>query len=83
MMTKDDWESLTGNRGWSALRQYLRDYRERVKEEWAQGKLGALSAEAMFKCQVLGDLADMDWDSIDNFYRPPDGSVIFKVTEKT
>lgn len=73
-MTKEDWASLQGCPGWSALRQYLRDYRERLKEEWAQGKMGALNAEAMFKCQILGDLADMDWDSIDSFYRPPQGT---------
>lgn len=71
-MSKEDWESLQGNRGWSALRQYLRDYRERIKESWADGRLKGFEAEkAALRCEIMGDLAEMDWDSIDNFYRPP------------
>lgn len=70
-MRKEDWESLQGNPGWSAMRQYLRDYRERIKEQWASGKLNDHSREAAIHCEILGDLADMDWASIDKFYNAP------------
>lgn len=71
-MQKEDWESLQGCPGWSALRQYLRDYRERIKESWAGGQIGPGSAvDAQVRCEILHDLAGMDWASIDNFYRPP------------
>lgn len=71
-MNKEEWASLQGCPGWFALRQYLRDYRERIKEGWALGQVGA-NTNAQVRCEILADLADMDWASIDNFYRPPQG----------
>lgn len=72
-MSKEQWESLQGNAGWAALRQFLRDYRERLKEHWASGSLRdpEIARGAAIRAEILGDLADMDWDTIDNFYRPP------------
>lgn len=72
-MRKEDWESLQGNPGWGAMRQYLRDYRARIMEQWASGKIKTDADKAAIRCEILGDLADMDWDSIDKFYRPPQG----------
>lgn len=73
-MTKEDWESLTSCPGWSALRQYLRDYRTATMNQWANGSFDSDSPagiRAQMLCSTLSDLAGMDWDSIDNFYRPP------------
>lgn len=72
-MQKEDWESLQGCPGWSAMRQYLRDYRERIKESWATGMI-PVELAAQIRCEILHDIADMDWASIDNFYRPPQGT---------
>lgn len=71
-MQKEDWESLQGCPGWAAMRQYLRDYRERIKEQWALGTIRGFEVDkAAIRCEIMADIADMDWASIDNFYRPP------------
>lgn len=71
-MTKEDWDSLTACPGWLAMRGYLMDYRNSIMNQWADGKLkGPLADEAAMRCEILSDVANMDWESIDKFYRPP------------
>lgn len=70
-MTKEDWDSLTACPGWSAMRAYLRDFRGSIMNQWAGGKLkGTAGDEAAVRCEILADLAEIDWESIDRFYRP-------------
>lgn len=69
-MTKDEWESLVTSPGWPRLKQYLRDFRERLKENIADGGLkGEKLTEAILQCGLLKDLAEMDLPTIENFYR--------------
>lgn len=70
-MTSEDWESLQACPGWDALRKYLRDYRGKIMEQWASGKIKTDADKAAIRCEILGDLADMDWASIEQFYAPP------------
>lgn len=68
-MLKDEWESLVGSTGWPKLRQYLRDVRERSKENIAEGKVcGDKLTETILQCQLLKDLSEMDFDTIQRFY---------------
>lgn len=78
-MTKEEWQSLQGCPGWDAMRRYLMDYRARIMEQWATGRFplrgatqdASIAIEAQVRCEILGDLADMDWASIESFYAPP------------
>lgn len=75
MMTRDEWDSLTASSGWPKLKQYLRDARERRKEVIAGGSIrGDKLTEAILQCQVLKDVAEMDFDTIQQFYEEPDES---------
>jgi hypothetical protein len=66
-MTHEEWLSLQGSSGWRSFRTYCVDYRDRIMEKWANGELKNPD-EGMYKCQILGDIADLDWDSISSFY---------------
>ena len=69
MMTKDEWVSLAGAPGWPKLKQYLRDVRERSKENIAEGNIsGVRLTETILQCQLLKDLAEMDYETIEKFY---------------
>lgn len=74
-MTAEEWASLQGNPGWDALRQYIRDYRGRIMDEWANHVFDADSPygiRAQIRCEVLHDVAEMDWASIERFYAKPE-----------
>lgn len=57
--------------------KYLRDNREHLKELWAEGTLTSHSIEAsaqknieaIAKCQVLSDIAELDYDALASFYQ--------------
>lgn len=55
--------------------QFLRDYRQSLMEQWAAGGLqdkeGLL---ALGRCQLADDLAGLDADYIQEFYRQRKGS---------
>ena len=68
-MNSDEWSSLTSSPGWQPFLNYLADYREAIKERWARGeKLDA--ALAQLRCEIIGDIINMDFETIDHFYRP-------------
>lgn len=69
-MQREEWESLLGCPGWAAMKRYFHDYREAVKEQLAVGK--APHAESVAMCTALADIINMDFDSIENFYRSAD-----------
>lgn len=73
-MTREEWQSLQGCPGWDAMRRYLMDYRARIMEQWASGGIKDRDGSAALRCEIMGDLADMDWDSIKKFYAPPQES---------
>lgn len=68
-MRKEDWESLQGNPGWSALRGYLFDWRAKLVDELAEGR--APYPESVHKAQMLRDLGNIEWKDIEKFYAPP------------
>lgn len=69
-MTREEWESLATSPGWPRLKQYLRDFRQRLMENMADGVLkGEKLTEAILQCGLLKDLADMDLPTIEAFYK--------------
>lgn len=73
MMTKDEWDSLSGSSGWAAMRGYLMDARSRLVDTVMDGTVPPLMRdEAIFRAQNLKDLAEMDWKTIANFYNIPE-----------
>lgn len=69
MMTRELWESLQGNPGWMALRDYLRDHRMKIMKKWANGELrGSDGDAASQQCAALGDIASIEWRDVARFY---------------
>lgn len=68
-MNHEQWSSLTASPGWKPFQKLLRDFRESIKEQWAVGKVPNID-DARARCEILADLSDLDWDSIDRFYNP-------------
>ncbi len=72
-MNKEEWESLAGNSGWSALKQYLTDYRSAIAEKMASGGLrGEHMTDAIARCQILKDMAEISFTDIEEFYAKPE-----------
>lgn len=68
-MTHDDWELLQACPGWAALRQYLRDHRDGVKEQWGSGQMPDLEMpKAAVRCEIEGHLAGLEWRDVATFY---------------
>lgn len=72
-MTPDEWQALAGSSGWSAMKRYLLDSRANIMEAIAEGSFKDTELhEAIFRCQNLKDLAEMDYKTIKKFYGIPD-----------
>lgn len=71
-MKLEDWQSLNGNPGWEAFKDYLTANREKIKEGLAEGQYKTLTdvQGAVAFCQVFKDLVEMDWPTIEKFYKP-------------
>lgn len=70
-MKREHWEALSACSGWDAMKAFLMDSRSKIMEQIADGKIPDESLkEAIFRCQNLKDLAEMDWETIEKFYRP-------------
>ena len=54
-----------------AVRKYLRDYQGQLKDAWARGVELGLVEQA--QAQTLGDIADLEYESMKNFYEEDDG----------
>lgn len=82
-MKIEDWQSLAGNPGWEAFKAYLTANREKIKEGLAEGRYKTLDAvqEAVAFCQVYKDMVEMDWPTIEKFYKQDD-NIIYKATER-
>ncbi len=82
MFTRDLWDSLSHSPGWAAMKQFLVDHREKLKEQIAEGALNPSDTQqAIVRCQNIKDLAEMDWETIRKFYEPPEDKIKFVATE--
>lgn len=52
------------------FRQYLLDQRETLGKAWMAGQ--PLSEAHQIKALLLGELADLDWDDVRQFYERPE-----------
>lgn len=68
-LTADQFQAWKAQPATRRVLQYLRDYRESLKEEWAEGRVKPEALEeCQAKCQVLKDLAELDFSTIEQFY---------------
>lgn len=76
-LTQQEWAEWKLHPVTKVYLRYLKDNREHFKEIWAAGNLTSPSLEAsaqknieaISKCQVLQDLAELDYESIEAFYK--------------
>ena len=76
-MNKEDYIEWKGLPLTKSFHKFLLDYRQSLMEAWADGQfsLQAMEAsllkntEAMAKCQCYHDLANLEADFIENFYK--------------
>lgn len=69
MMSKEEWQSLTGSAGWPKFKQYLMDYRAAIAERMARGQVTQSDYPiAAARCQTAADLANISLADIDKFY---------------
>ena len=60
------------------MKRYLMDSRARLMEGIAEGNYTDKELhEAIFRCQNLKDLAEMDYATIEKFYAPPQATQVF------
>ncbi|KKN77972.1 hypothetical protein LCGC14_0355370 [marine sediment metagenome] len=53
-----------------AYERFLRDWRDNLKEQWAEGvDVGAYEQKM---AQALGDLADLTWEDVTRLYEEPE-----------
>jgi hypothetical protein len=65
-LTKDDLEAWRVHPVTEVVHQYLRDYAQWMREQWAEGE--NWTVEAKFQVQNFEDLAAIDLDAIETFY---------------
>jgi len=71
-MTKEEYQQWKDHPLTKQFHQYLRDYRQTLMEKWAQGGYHPSSPDglmAVARCQMADEIATLDDDSIDEFYR--------------
>ena len=70
-MTIDEWSALQACTGWCAMRRYLLDCRSQIMEVMADGQCNDVP-DAIAKCQIMKDLATIEWADIERFYATPE-----------
>jgi hypothetical protein len=71
-MSKEEYQQWVDHPGTKQFHQYLKDYRLALMEKWAQGSLPPDSPESLMavaRCQMADEIATLDDDSVDDFYR--------------
>lgn len=66
---REQWEGWLAHPVTQAYREWLRQWREQIKEQWAEGHYPAQELEARCKCQVLKDMSEMDYEVYEKFMR--------------
>lgn len=70
IVSQEQWEAWLAHPTTQAYRQWMVQWREQIKEQWAEGQFPqALELEAKCKCQVLQDLSEMNHAIYEQFMR--------------
>ena len=67
-LTADEYAQWRQHPATQKVRQYWRDYRQRLMERWAKGNRMSEAQQAY--CQILNDLDLMTFEDIKKFYNP-------------
>lgn len=66
LLSRGQLESLLSRQDMRLFRRFLRDQRDRLMEQWAQGQ--EMDLRHQTKALLLGELADLAFDDYAEFY---------------
>ncbi len=69
-LTKDELEAWRAHPVTEIVHEYLKDYAQRIRDQWAQG--ASWTDAARLKVEDLEDLAALEWSDIETFYKERD-----------
>ena len=70
-LTEEEFQAWKAHPTTPKVLRYLADYRAHLMEAWAQDQLEA-PKEARAWCSLLKQLSEIDFETIDQFYHPPE-----------